>query len=463
MRLQRVSVGAAPVSSEIARASTAQVTPAGGYVPPDATPSIRVIARHIGRCLVGALLVLVTAAMASAQGMYYQEVEKDGAIYVFNLASEYDRWSAGGQFKGDARFKYGPKGETVYFDSPVAIMLYNFKHGLPAENLTPAPPPPPPPPAWRISGYMFGDYYYFGDDHDPRFDGQHGFWFRRIYLTYDHNLSPKFATRLRFEVNSSGNLTSVANTPYVKDAYLRYTYRGNHQAWVGIFPTPTFEFLEGFWGLRHIEKTPADLYRTDSSRDFGFGMLGSLNQSQSLRYSYQFGNESSTNSEIDKNKANRFSVVYAKPTGFAVEGFYGHFARDGDTDRAIYQIFAGYRQPRYRAAFQYYRNTRNVASGNDLELDMYSGFGIFDIVRQKVSVFARVDRFDDPNPDGAGIAFLPIDPRAKYTFFLGGVEFFALPSVRFSPNVETVSYGKLPDGTSIKTDVVWRATWYWVW
>jgi hypothetical protein len=463
MRLQRVSVGAAPVSSAIARASTAQVTPAGGYVPPDATPSIRVIARHIGRCLVAALLVLVTAAMASAQGMYYQEVEKDGAIYVFNLASEYDRWSAGGQFKGDARFKYGPKGETVYFDSPVAIMLYNFKHGLPAENLTPAPPPPPPPPAWRISGYMFGDYYYFGDDHDPRFDGQHGFWFRRIYLTYDHNLSPKFATRLRFEVNSSGNLTSVANTPYVKDAYLRYTYRGNHQAWVGIFPTPTFEFLEGFWGLRHIEKTPADLYRTDSSRDFGFGMLGSLNQSQSLRYSYQFGNESSTNSEIDKNKANRFSVVYAKPTGFAVEGFYGHFARDGDTDRAIYQIFAGYRQPRYRAAFQYYRNTRNVASGNDLELDMYSGFGIFDIVRQKVSVFARVDRFDDPNPDGAGIAFLPIDPRAKYTFFLGGVEFFALPSVRFSPNVETVSYGKLPDGTSIKTDVVWRATWYWVW
>ena len=156
------------------------------------------------------------------------------------------------------------------------------------------------------------------------------------------------------------------------------------RSWFGIFPTPTWEFLEGFWGLRHIEKTPADLYRTDSSRDFGVGLQGSLNQSQSLRYSYQFGNESSTNSEIDKNKANRFSVGYAKPTGFAVEGFYGHFARDGDTDRSIYQIFAGYRQPRFRAAFQYYRNTRNVADGNDLELDLYSGFGVFDIVRQKV-------------------------------------------------------------------------------
>jgi hypothetical protein len=394
--------------------------------------------------------------------MYYQEVEKDGRIYVFNLAAEYDRWSAGGQFKGDARLKYGPNGETVHFDSPAAIMLYNFKHGLPAENLTPAPPPSAPAP-WRISGYMFGDYYGFGGHHDAKYDGQHGLWFRRIYFTYDHTLSPKFATRLRFEVNSTGNLTSATNTPYVKDAYLRYTYRGSHQAWFGIFPTPTFEFIESFWGLRHIEKTPADLYRTDSSRDFGLGLQGSINQSHTVRYSYQLGNESSTNAEIDKNKANRFSVVYAKPTGFAVEGFYGHFARNGDTDGAIYQIFAGYRQPRFRGAFQYYRNHRSAPNGNDLELDLYSAFGVVDVVRQKMSIFARVDRFADPNPDGAGVAYLPIDPRAKYTFSLTGVEFFLLPSVRFSPNIETVSYGKLPDGTSIKSDVVFRATMFWTW
>ena len=418
---------------------------------------------RIRTCLVAGLFVMMTAAMVSAQGMYYQEVEKDGAIYVFNLAAEYDRWSNGGQFKGESRLKYGPRGETVFFDSPAAIMLYNFKHGLPAENLTPAPPPPSQPAPWRISGYMFGDYYYFQDDHDPDFDEQQGFWFRRIYLTYDHTLSPKLATRLRFELNSSGDLTSVATTPYVKDAYLRYTYHGSHQAWFGIFPTPTFEFIESVWGLRHIEKTPADLYRTDSSRDFGVGLQGSLNQSNTLRYSYQLGNESSTNAEIDKNKAHRISVGYGKPTGFAIEGFYGHFARDGDTDRSMYQVFAGYRQPKFRGGFQYYRNTRNVASGNDLDLDMYSAFGVFDIVREKWSVFARVDRFDDPNPDGAGIAFLPIDPRARYTFTLTGVEFYLLPSVRFSPNLETVSYGRLPDGTSIETDVVWRATAYWVW
>ena len=197
--------------------------------------------------------------------------------------------------------------------------------------------------------------------------------------------------------------------------------------------------------MRHIEKTPADLYRTDSSRDFGFGLQGSLNQSQSLRYAYQFGNESSTNAEIDKNKANRFSVGYAKPTGFAVEGFYGHYARDGDTDRSIYQIFAGYRQPRFRGAFQVPTGTPGTwRTGNDLDLDLYSGFGVFDIVRQKWTVFARVDRFDDPNPDGAGIAYLPIDPRANYTFSLTGVEFYLLPSVRFSPTSKRSGTGNSP-------------------
>ena len=36
----------------------------------------------------------------------------------------------------------------------------------------------------KISGYIFGDYYYFPSHHDAKFDGQNGFWFRRVYLTY---------------------------------------------------------------------------------------------------------------------------------------------------------------------------------------------------------------------------------------------------------------------------------------
>ena len=277
------------------------------------------LASHVARAVVAGLLVLVTATLAVAQGMYYQEVEKDGRIYVFNLAAEYDRWSAGGQFKGDARLKYGPKGQDVYFDSPTAIMLYNFKHGLQAENLTPAPPPPPPPAPGRISGYVFGDYYSFGDHHDPKFDGQHGFWIRRAYLTYDHTFSPKFFDALPVRGEQLGQPDQRGVDALRQGCLPAVDLYRQPAGVVRHLPDAHLGVPRGLLGLAAHRKDAGRPLSHRLSRDFGFGMLGSLNKSQSVRYAYQFGNESSTNSEIDKHKANRFSVVYAKPTGFAVD------------------------------------------------------------------------------------------------------------------------------------------------
>ena len=124
---------------------------------------------------------------------------------------------------------------------------------------------------------MFGDYYWYYDRHqdgisisDPTpVEGQHGLWFRRIYFAYDFTYNEKLTTRFRLEVNSNGDFTGGDLTPYVKDAYLKWAYKGSQKLTLGIHPTLTFDWLDGFWGLRHIEKTPADLYRLDSSRDFG--------------------------------------------------------------------------------------------------------------------------------------------------------------------------------------------------
>ena len=48
---------------------------------------------------------------------------------------------------------------------------------------------------------------------------------------------------------------------------------------------------------------------------------------------------------------------------------------------------------------------------------------------------------------------------------LAGVEFYLIPSVRFSPNVEWVTYGtpEKAGAATPKDDVVWRATFYWAW
>ncbi|HUM03791.1 MAG TPA: hypothetical protein VL084_16000, partial [Thermoanaerobaculia bacterium] len=93
---------------------------------------------------VAALLVLTVGA-ASAQGLWYKEVEKDGRIYVFNTSKKYDAWMKSGDMGvAITLVGHGPNGETVVAENETAIDLYNLKHDRPAYN-RPAPPPPPPP------------------------------------------------------------------------------------------------------------------------------------------------------------------------------------------------------------------------------------------------------------------------------------------------------------------------------
>ena len=86
-----------------------------------------------------------------------------------------------------------------------------------------------------LSGYMISDYYAVFQNHDAKADKQHGFWFRRIYLSYDRKLDEKFAVRLRFEMNSPGDFTTNTTlNPFVKDAYLEWKASSQHRLLVGI-------------------------------------------------------------------------------------------------------------------------------------------------------------------------------------------------------------------------------------
>lgn len=82
----------------------------------------------------------------------------------------------------------------------------------------------------RFSGFMFGDYYYnilrnenvaslpFANFKDSK--DQNGFEFRRIYFTYDYQISPDFNTRFRLEVEQFSLLSNNKISAFVKDAYL---------------------------------------------------------------------------------------------------------------------------------------------------------------------------------------------------------------------------------------------------
>ncbi|MCX6544915.1 MAG: hypothetical protein NTV05_10970 [Acidobacteria bacterium] len=419
------------------------------------------------------LVVAVVALAASplfAQGLYYKEITKDGRIYVFNSATRADAFEKSGEMGvGITKLNAGPNGETVVGDSERALQLYFFKRGLSEAVPEPPPPPPPAPSPDKFSGLMFGDYYYFKSSNVAAFDTQQGFWLRRIYFTYDRTFSPVISTRFRLEANSNGKMTSptAAITPYIKDAWVKWTYSGKHVITVGIQPTATFDWLEGFFGLRHIEKTPVDLYRIDSSRDFGVSFSGPLNQANTLQYTAQIGNDSGNNSEIDKYKAVRFAMRYVTNPGFVAEGVYTYHYKALSANRQTVQGFAAYQGPQGRIGVQYVHHTRQPNEGTTnpvTTINVMSGFGVWIVKPSKFTVFGRFDH-SDANPDALGIDYIPIYNKAAFNLGVAGFEYYIHPSVRFSPNVEWVSYGTVATGGTApaKNEMVLRATFFWTW
>jgi hypothetical protein len=102
----------------------------------------------ITRLLTLLTLVLLTGSSLYAQGFYYKEIEKDGRIYVFNVAANAERFEKTGEMGiGITRPGVGPKGETVVGDNERALQLYFFKHGI--SEAVPDPTPPVQTIVWR--------------------------------------------------------------------------------------------------------------------------------------------------------------------------------------------------------------------------------------------------------------------------------------------------------------------------
>src|SRR5262245_12890107 len=427
---------------------------------------------------------LVLTARAHAQTFFYNEVVKDGRIYVFASAARYEAFTkSSGAETGQVieRPGYGPNGETVIFDSQDAINLYNFKHGLPGESFAkPEETGKPDYPSHKFGGLMFGDYYWYFDRHqdgisdtDPTpVEGQHGLWFRRIYFTYDFTYSEKLTTRFRLEANSNGEFTGGDLTPYVKDAYVKWAYKGKQTLTLGIHPTLTFDWLDGFWGLRHIEKTPADLYQLDSSRDFGF-TFDEPAPVEGLRYAVQFGNESGSGSETREGKILRVETRYHRNSGLAVEGFYSFGRGPAGEDRQTAQGIAGFQNDSMRFGAQYLWQERQSGQDalHDQTIAIWSGFAVWDVIPQKVDLFVRADSVkgdlggvETGLPGAEEIDYWLLSSQSPFQTWIVGGEWSLHPAVRFSPNLELVRYENDPDPTlspGRRQDGILRFTFFW--
>ena len=309
----------------------------------------------------------------------------------------------------------------------------------------------------KISGVVFGDAYGFVASHDAAIEGENGFWFRRIYLTFDTAVADDIDFRLRFEGNSPGDFSSDDEIdPFVKDAYLRWKF--NHKELVlGLSPTPTWEAIQKFWGYRSVEKTPLDLQRLGSSRDTGIALKGRFNENGRFRYHVMFGNGSGTRGETNEGKKGMAAFSFHPSDRWFVELYADTENRPGETDRRTYQAFLGHKGERYRCGALYGRQHRETGPGTDLDLDIVSVFGVFEL-KEKINLLARIDRMFDPNPDGAKIDYIPFDPTARSTLAVVGVDFAVRARFSLIPNIEAVFYDAPGGGPDPDDDLIARFT-----
>ncbi|MBW3670557.1 MAG: hypothetical protein KY432_02665 [Acidobacteria bacterium] len=310
----------------------------------------------------------------------------------------------------------------------------------------------------KIGFVGFGDYYYVAESHDEEIEGENGLWFRRIYLTFDHKFDDKLSARLRFEANHPGDFESSGELePFIKDAWVKYRVSDGHAVVAGIQPTPAFSAIEDFWGYRSLEKTPNDLFRINSSRDFGIAAQGAINDSGSLQYHAMFGNGSGVANEINQDKYFGAAVSFAPSDAIFVQVYADNDSRPGDADRSTLQGFAGFSGDRWRGGIHYLTQQRNRPAG-DHDVSLASLFGIYEL-SETMTLIGRLDHSFDPIPDVSRIAYVPVAPGADVNFLLVGLDVQLHPNAGIIPNIEYLSYDGAP-GANPDDDILPRLTFY---
>jgi hypothetical protein len=422
---------------------------------------------------------------------FYVEVAKpeQNRIYVFNDPKAYQEFLDTGDIeKKITRIGEGPNGETMVFDSENAIHLYNFKHDRPAEIIVKTEPPPVPMQEklpYKFSGYMFGDYFYnvqANPDQDlilnRAINGPedfNAFVFRRIYFTFDDQISEKFSSRFRLEADNASLNTDLKISVFVKDAWLKWKdLYTNGDLWIGIQPTPAFEIEENLWAYRSLEKTIMDLRGIVPSRDFGASLRGRFGLEGKNNYWLMVGNNSGNRIELDKYK--RFYFQYwLNLSKLTITAYYDYRQNppfidtppdpgipptERDANINLGAFFVGYGvKDKYEVGLStFYQRQENGQTVNGLHLKERNTIGTsiwgWANFNEKFGVVGRYDFFD-PNTDN----LVKNDYR---NYWLFSFVYKPIKNVWIMPNVVAEQYQNLPEGIDLKTAIQPRITFYWI-
>ena len=308
-------------------------------------------------------------------------------------------------------------------------------------------------PEWDFSGLIFGDAYYVPSHHLEEGDGAAGLVMRRLYLTLDVDFNETWFARARWEHNQDGHFETYEFDGDWKDLYLGANM-GRHTVIAGLTGTPTFVVIEKIWGARYLARTPMDMQGV-ASRDTGIFVKGPLNSSGSLSYRAMWAAPVSFGKESNENNRMMLALGW-KPNDNLTFDFYTDFEDLGDSrERTTIQAFAGYQMDLLRWGLQYSKQERDM----EPNLELASGF-VAAAMSEKSSLIGRIDRIIEPSPKGNNISYIPFDPSAPATMYIGAFEYKWLKNLTLTPNVIVIDYDENDEGVTPETDVHLRLTAY---
>ncbi|HUU52734.1 MAG TPA: hypothetical protein VMW39_03690 [bacterium] len=126
-----------------------------------------------------------------------------------------------------------------------------------------------------------------------------------------------------------------------------------------------------------------------------------------------------------------------KEVYFELYGDYSPGAEANPTVSTL-QAFLAYKRKKFTAGLQYGYQTHSGGK-EDFNLQVASGFVVF-YLKEKVNLFARLDRTFQPNPYGEEISYAPFDPTSPSTVFLAGLDFKVDSNFSFIPNIAYDNY-----------------------
>jgi len=319
--------------------------------------------------------------------------------------------------------------------------------------------PPPVPvqqtepdfPRGRISGYMFGDEYYnatgdpqhhytaAGADSDQvNVDGKsligkdlNGIQLRRIYFQLDNDLSIKFSTRFRLEMDGKELTSGGKLGVFVKTAYLQVKNiapRANF--FFGELSTPTFENSEEFWQYRSIEKTIVDFRGISPSSDLGVELKGFADGGHKIGYSAMVGDGQGQKPENNRYKRYYLSLPLSPIRDLKVEPYVDYEPGFAGADKALYKLFAGYELKKGAVGAEIVDQVVHSRTGPNTEPFGLSVFGRM-APSPTLGAYARYDRWQ-PNTRAAN--------RVDSDLIIAGLDWQPYKDVHVMPNVEATQY-----------------------